>query len=304
MNPPSDASTGGSGGKRATRGKPKVVYATPPTESSADTPSTPVLEDDDHVILRLKVDNKAASKDELDPAGYSTHNTFESKPFEIAGGPSSAAVLEGSNSTTADRRHRDAPLKLMDLLREFEEKSRQNEWPSSTSVCCHWCCHRFEGPPFGLPVKLVDDVFHVIGCFCSLECVVAQNYASNDNMDEVWERQNLCNLLAKKLELPSPVKPAPNRLVLKMFGGMLDIDEFRSYCQTGKVMCLNFPPMVATTQQVEEAYESDITCDYKFIPLDNDRINRYKEKLKLRRAKPLVNPKNTLDHSMNLKIHS
>jgi hypothetical protein len=295
--------------KRPSRGKPKVVYATPPVEST-DTPSsstlTPVIEDDEHVILRLKVGAAHApgadDADAPDPAGYSTHNTFESKPFEIGNGAASEQPITPEPSH--EHRHRDAALKVMHLLREFGEKSRQNEWPSSTSVCCHWCCHRFEGPPFGLPVKLVDDVFHVVGCFCSLECVVAHNYASNDGMDEVWERQNLCNLLAKKLELPTPVKPAPSRIVLKMFGGVLDIDEFRAYCQTGKVMCLNFPPMVAMTQQVEEAYESDITCDYKFIPLDNDRINRYKEKLKLRRAKPLVNPKNTLDHSMNLKIHS
>lgn len=287
----------------------------------------PVIEDSDNVILRLKVAPPVAAFDAINdnmanialksgdesfpctpsdaPSGYCINNTFESKPFEIYNnefGPekSPAVTVSGASATVSHS----TTLRVVNLLRDFEEKARQNEWPSSTSVCCYWCCHKFEGPPFGMPVKMVDEVFHVSGCFCSLECATAYNYASNDSMEEIWERQNLTNMLAKMLDFAVPIKPAPNRLVLKMFGGVFDIDEFRAYTASGKVMCANFPPMVTVTQQIEETHESDITCDHKFIPLDNDRIKRYKEKLKLRRTKPLVNPKNTLDHSMNVKIHS
>jgi hypothetical protein len=42
----------------------------------------------------------------------------------------------------------------------------------------------------------------------------------------------------------------------------------------------------------------------KFIPVDQERINRVKEKLQLRRTKPLVNARNTLDQEMNLTISS
>ena len=60
--------------------------------------------------------------------------------------------------------------------------------------------------------------------------------------------------------------------------------------------------MMTLTQQIEEINESDINSEFKYIPLDTDRINKYKEKIKLKRTKPITEFKNTLDHAMNLKI--
>jgi hypothetical protein len=88
-----------------------------------------------------------------------------------------------------------------------------------------------------------------------------------------------------------------------MFGGHMDIETFRKYFDSKKILNINFPPMMTMTQQIEEINECDINSEYRFIPLDNDRINKYKEKLTLKRNKPLTNYKHTLDHMMNLKIH-
>jgi hypothetical protein len=88
-----------------------------------------------------------------------------------------------------------------------------------------------------------------------------------------------------------------------MFGGHLDIDAFRNNCNTTKILSVNFPPMMTMTQQIEEVNECDINSEYRYIPIDHDRINRYKEKLTLKRTKPLTDYKHTLDHMMNLKIN-
>lgn len=192
--------------------------------------------------------------------------------------------------------------RLVRLLREFEEKCKGGEWPCSTSVHCYWCCHRFPNVPLGLPVRLSNGMFHVMGCFCSLECASAFNFNSKESNDECLNRYSLINALAQRLGLGASVKPAPSRLALKMFGGPLTIEQFRAMGTTDKQFVINTPPMQTVTQQIEEVHDSDMRGEYKYIPLDNDRVSKYQEKVRLRRTKPLIDFKNTLDHSMKLKI--
>ena len=193
-------------------------------------------------------------------------------------------------------------LRLIRLLTEFEEKSKIGEWPSSTSVHCYWCCHQFPNAPFGLPLKYAGDQFHVVGCFCSVECAAAYNFASTrDSVDECLDRYYLINAMSSRMGLGHHIRPAPDRLALKMFGGHMDIDEFRSFAGSGRQMLVNPPPMVTATQQIEEVHDANMRSEYKYIPLDNDRVVKYQEKLRLRRSKPLVNFRNTLDHTMKLK---
>jgi hypothetical protein len=193
-------------------------------------------------------------------------------------------------------------LRVVDLLKDFEVKSKNSEWPTTTNISCYWCCHPFANVPFGMPVKYTGSKFHVCGCFCSLECVTAYNFASNESQSEKWERYNLTNLLSRMIGHADRVKPAPSRLTLKMFGGHMDIEEFRRFFATSKILNINFPPMMTLTQQIEELNECDVSSEYKYIPLDIDRINRYKEKMTLKRTKPVTDYKNTLDCMMNLKI--
>lgn len=206
------------------------------------------------------------------------------------------------------------------LLAEFGEKSKNNEWPMSTSVHCYWCCHQFDTMPFGLPLKYSGGQFHVVGCFCSLECACAYNFSSNrDSVDECLNRYSLVNALSAAMGLARVVRPAPDRLSLAIFGGHLDIEQFRAFGSSdplmlsqanasagarstaAKQLIVNSPPMQSLTQQVEEVNSSDLSSEYRYIPLDSDRVSRYQEKIRLMRTKPLINFKNTLDHTMKLK---
>lgn len=284
--------------------KPKYVYSSYETTEQSIANS-----DDENVILKLNISNQ---NDEvsvcLDDDVVSLPDAYNMSSFDTFLKPSELEETE-SNSKYPTRNATDCGctvntngLRVIKLLKDFEEKNKNNEWPNTTSIHCYWCCHRFGNPPFGIPLNYIDQKFKVYGCFCSLECAAAYNFDCKESADEIIERNNYINMLSRFIGHKNVVKPAPSRLALKIFGGHMDITEFRAYCDSSKLININFPPMMTLTQQIEEINESDMNSDYRYIPIDTDRINRYKEKIKLKRAKPLTDFKNTLDHAMNLKI--
>ena len=213
-----------------------------------------------------------------------------------------AAAAASSSSSGAGKQ--EERLKKIRLLVEFEEKNKANEWPNSTSIHCYWCCHKFETPPCGIPLKYVNNKFYVHGCFCSLECAAAYNFSSPGSVDEIWDRYSMINMLSAKINPGSAGKlvgQAPDRLALNMFGGHLGIEEFRNYHPTHKLTVVNFPPMMTLTRQIEEINDGDVASTHKYIPIDSERIDRYERKLNLKRTKPLVTVKNTLDRTMNIR---
>lgn len=273
------------------------AYSADPTGANVNNPS-----DDDNVIIRLNIKSKA---DDMPMASYpNAYNTLDSNNFTSTPMEYGKKHAEAHADESGQASHVDGALKVVELLKDFRMKNKVSEWPATTSISCYWCCHQFNNVPYGIPVKFYNNHFHVYGCFCSLECAMAYNFDANEGIDEKWERHNLLNLLARSLGVTDRLKPAPNRLALKMFGGYMDIDEFRAFCKSSKTININFPPMMAMTQQVEEINDCDVNSEYKYIPLDHDRINKYKEKLTLKRTKPVMEFKNTLDHMMNLQIES
>jgi hypothetical protein len=267
------------------------------------------LSDDENIIVKLNIRTTDSvdvvlENNLISPNGYAAHNSFESTPQYLQYQESTHSDNENTDFHDHPTDQKDQKdLRIVELLKDFEMKNKMSEWPQSTSISCYWCCHTFKTVPFGIPVKFYNEKFHVFGCFCSLECAAAFNFNSKESSDEIWERNNLLNLLSRRLGYKPVIKPAPSRLSLKMFGGHMDIETFRKYFDSKKILNINFPPMMTMTQQIEEINECDINSEYRFIPLDNDRINKYKEKLTLKRNKPLTNYKHTLDHMMNLKIH-
>jgi hypothetical protein len=271
--------------------KPKSVYTT------NDTPiisSNSCLSDDENVIVRLSVPDDNDSDCSEHPHAYN-YNNDQYNIMEYN------ETFSKEDTPVHDMNKNDG-LKVVDILKDFEEKNKNNEWPTNTSICCYWCCHNFDNAPFGIPVSYSNGNFDVYGCFCSLECAAAYNFKSTESLDEIWERYNLINLLSRKINYGRIVKPAPDRLTLKTFGGFLDIKNFRNYNNTNKIVNINFPPMTSLTQQIEEINEYELNSDLKYIPIDSERINRCKENMIFKRNKPIINEKATLKSSMNLTI--
>lgn len=279
--------------------KPKSVY------NVNDAPSIPpsnCLSDDENIIVRLQVNADSDSETSDDPHAYNK-DTYDAMEFSTT---MDMSCYEHNTSCVTEDVGNIHELKVVHVLKDFEEKNKNNEWPSNTSICCYWCCHKFDNAPYGIPVSYHNNQFDVYGCFCSLECASAYNFKTSESLDETWERYNLINLLARKMRYYGDkfenVKPAPERLTLRVFGGFLDIDEFRNYNKTHKVINVNFPPMTSLTQQIEEINEYELNSDMRFIPLDSERLSKCKEKMMFKRSKPIVNENSTLESVMNLKI--
>lgn len=169
-------------------------------------------------------------------------------------------------------------------------------WLEKTDVACLWCCHQFKNTPWGIPFKFVNDKFQLFGNFCMPNCALAyilQNYKDDDYL---WEKVALLNLLFFKVcGQYKNITPAFDKMALKMFGGTLEIDEFRDIIgENEKSYSIEFPPCNTIIPMLEEIYKKT-NLNNTFIPVDKSRIQVANNELKLKRSKPVVNHKNTLD---------
>lgn len=260
------------------------------------------------------------------PYAYTEDNTFRVKPEEVViegevdetnfteeqtpvdgsvvRDPPTGAALPPSEEITVDDDGTAYALRVTSVLKDFETKSKDGDWPLSTSVSCYWCCHPFTGPPLGLPVKSFAnaDGFYVTGCFCSLACASAFNLDSRDSHDTVCERQAMLAELSRMIHANNRIKAAPDWKSLQKFGGYMTIEQFRNASSESKVILANIPPMRSLTTQLEEVNEGDVGSGYNFVPLDPVRIERGMQELSLKRTKPRFDYKNSLDHKMNVVI--
>jgi hypothetical protein len=106
-----------------------------------------------------------------------------------------------------------------------------DQWPDKCDICCWWCCHTFNGVPSTLPTRYdpLRKRFTFTGIFCSWNC--SKSYNNNMGDHKRFERNTYLTLLMQQLygvETSLRIKPAPPRECLKMFGGYLDINEFRN----------------------------------------------------------------------------
>lgn len=288
--------------KKGKRGrKPKYVYSSYDISTVDETSAMNQLIEDENIIVRLNISNEilnesnnTVSLSNIDEQPYAyNHDTYT----HISN------INDVVNHSSFDKECKNGSnTKIINVLNEFAEKNKINEWPLNTSISCYWCVHRFDNAPFGIPINFKNDTFEVFGCFCSLECAAAYNFNEITSQDEMWERYQLLNMMSRQMKLGNLIKPAPPRLALKMFGGNMDIDTFRNTGKGNKLMNVNFPPMTSITQQLEEINDFEINNDFRYIPVDDERVNKYKEKIIFKRNKPLIDKNKSLESTMNLKF--
>lgn len=177
-------------------------------------------------------------------------------------------------------------------------------WSASTDVWCWWCCHPFDGISIPLPVSYNEksDVFDVTGVFCCWGCVKAYNHTHTGYRRGIVE--NLITLLHKRLmgRIES-IKSSPPRVALSVFGGPLTIDQFRNvpanqtYTILPQNMIMRFPNMVQY-----DAKDHHQTPPFVDASVDFKRATAKNEPLRLKRTRPMVNHKNTLEKVMGISI--
>lgn len=215
-------------------------------------------------------------------------------------------------------------LKKAKILKLIECDGNKKEWNLATDTCCYYCTEKFETVPVGIPVRYFRGKFFCRDNFCSFNCAAAYIFLGVDIKYHFrkWEYYSLLCLLAWQIkkainesaeEKPQTqksmkVKLAEDRNLLKKFGGPLSIDQFRkNFYVLDKQYSLHYPPQSSMYPQAEVANYVNVHRQ-KAQMLNNDsRFNNTDTKsqladLRLKREKPLIQKKNTLEEYMSLKI--
>ena len=142
-----------------------------------------------------------------------------------------------------------ANKKVNNIMMEFIDFDKKSFF--RTNICCWHCCHSFTETPCGIPMSYENEIFNVKGVFCSFNCASTYNFNDRLSESEIQERESLLHLMYRKThdEKNIEIKRAPPKECLKMFGGLLDIKEFRD---NNKVYDLVFPPALCIIPQLEE----------------------------------------------------
>ena len=161
---------------------------------------------------------------------------------------------------------------------------------TDTTQCklCWNCCHDFNTQNISIPLKYNNGIFYLYGYFCSYAC--SARYILDNYQDKsMWEIYSLLNLyMNMSHNTKNKINPAPNRTILKVFGGTMDIDEFRSLSNES-LYNLNIEPILPIYP---------INHTHNKLQLTKN-VENNKEKYKLYRKSPINKVHNIYD-TMNL----
>lgn len=192
------------------------------------------------------------------------------------------------------------------------EKERVKRCPPAedlTGLVCWWCVHPF---PKGLAHAIhaptaYDDLlnkFTTRGNFCSWAC--AKAWILDKNMSRMGEWcQYLAQMRLQAFGRHEPCWPAPKREMLKIFGGELEIEEFRRF--GGRVE----PPEMHWPDEHRINF-GEVKMDNSFVQITTktsesrgklqaiEAATGTGESLKLRRTKPLARTESKLENVLGI----
>jgi hypothetical protein len=181
-----------------------------------------------------------------------------------------------------DRHSTHIPFRLFcETMRLFPECVAEGatptaqQWPATTEYACWHCCHSFDTVPIPIPKskRLSENdsisVYTVYGIFCSCNCAVAYILERN-----TYDQQQLLlrfkNMIVSVFHFNTDdvfsLEPAPPRIFLSMFGGHMNIAEFRKASLTTRTALL-LPPFISYSMVLEEnarqsaSHQAEVTND-------------------------------------------
>lgn len=120
-----------------------------------------------------------------------------------------------------------------------------------TDIACWWCAHNFNCMPCFIPERFCDNKYYVFGCFCTYSCAMAYNLNMNDYRVSV--RTSLIKKMCTEIFGNANIKTAPPKELLIMFGGDMNIEDFRNQSLLHKKeFKVKLPPMIPLLMSVEE----------------------------------------------------
>lgn len=174
-----------------------------------------------------------------------------------------------------------------ELLKSILEKVTTDRYTPQTA--CFWCCHTFNWSPVVLPISYdtYKNKYTCEGNFCTPECALSYLYNSTHSSESTkWTRHSLLNTLYSDMYKSRTLSTAPPRSTLRMFGGPLDIEQFREYSVgDNNIILSELPPirLVFPSMNVQGPLR-DIK---KYVSLSTDVVEKASEHLRLKRSKPM-----------------
>lgn len=170
----------------------------------------------------------------------------------------------------------------------------------SPATACFWCCHPFHWKACVLPISYdaYENMYTCEGHFCSPECALASLYADASLTDVArWTRHTLLVDIYRKIYEQKDITPAPQRVMLRMFGGPLDIEQFREYIANSEdITMVQLPPLRLHVPSMN--IQGPIRDVKKFVALSQETIDKASKELRLKRSKPVHINTPTLDKCM------
>jgi hypothetical protein len=116
-------------------------------------------------------------------------------------------------------------------------------WAASTAQHCHYDGQPFAGPPAAVPWRCDRGVWQTQGCFCSWSCARAwlERQALRDG--ERQHRLELLQELARRYFGLAVVHRALPLEALRIYGGYLELDEWREAARSKSSTLLYEPPL-------------------------------------------------------------
>lgn len=187
-----------------------------------------------------------------------------------------------------------------EMLKSILDKSSYTEY--SNGVACFWCCHSFSWTQCVLPVSYdaYKNVYTCEGNFCSPECALAYLYKEGATESIKWNRHSLLRHMYSNLYSGKDLSPAPPRTLLRIFGGPLDIEQYRAYTMSSnELIGSDLPPirLIFPTMNIQ----GPIRDIKKFVSLSADVVEKASEQLRLKRSKPVNNAAPTIDMVLRFK---
>jgi len=182
-----------------------------------------------------------------------------------------------------------------DLLKSVLDNMSGDRYNPQTA--CFWCCHAFGWPACILP-KSYDaykNIYKAEGNFCSPECALAYSYSDNRISDSTkWTQHALLGKIYSDLYKSRVLSPAPPRTLLRMFGGVLDIEQYREYSAgSNDIVLSDLPPI--RLQFPSMNVQGPLRDIKKYVSLSIDIVEKASEQLRLKRSKPTNSNVQTLD---------
>ncbi len=135
-----------------------------------------------------------------------------------------------------------------------DSNNNNDFFPKKTNIHCWWCDEGFDNLPAYIVNYYKNGRYYVFGNFCSFNCAAKYNLKMLKDYKCNTRYALTQSLKAKVTGDNSPIKPAPERELLKKKGGIYSIEKFREGFSFGSTH-MSMPPIIPLVHVIEDAYK-------------------------------------------------